>query len=90
MLTQELTLLMVLALWVGTVHTLLGPDHYIPFIAMAKARRWSLTKTAVVTVLCGLGHVGSSVVLGVVGIALGLAVSHVKGAESWRGNVAGY
>ena len=90
MLSPELIVLMATAASVGTIHTLLGPDHYIPFIAMAKARRWGLPKTGMVTVLCGLGHVGSSVVLGMIGIALGLAVSRLNEAESWRGNLAGW
>jgi nickel/cobalt transporter (NicO) family protein len=90
MLTPELTVLLLTAASIGTIHTLLGPDHYIPFIAMAKARRWSLARTGVVTFLCGVGHVLSSVVLGLIGIATGLAVSHLEGAESWRGNVAGW
>jgi nickel/cobalt transporter (NicO) family protein len=90
MVSRELWLLMVTAASVGTLHTLFGPDHYIPFIAMAKARHWPLAKTGLITVICGMGHVLSSMVLGLIGIALGLAVSHVTSAESWRGNLAGW
>jgi nickel/cobalt transporter (NicO) family protein len=90
MLSSELLILLVTALSVGTFHTLLGPDHYIPFIAMAKARHWSLTKTGIITVVCGLGHVLSSMVLGLVGIAAGLAASHFDSATWWRGNLAGW
>ena len=35
---------------IGLFHTLLGPDHYLPFIAMTKARRWSTARTALVTI----------------------------------------
>ena len=56
---------------VGFVHTLAGPDHYLPFVAMAKARRWTWRKTLVVTLLCGLGHVLSSLLLAAGGVALG-------------------
>ena len=59
---------------IGFLHTLLGPDHYVPFIALAQSGRWALRKTALVTFLCGVGHVGSSVALGFAGIALGSAV----------------
>ena len=73
--TYDLTMLLVTAASIGFLHTLLGPDHYIPFIVMAKAQKWSMTKTALITVLSGAGHVLSSVVLGFVGIAFGVAVS---------------
>jgi sulfite exporter TauE/SafE len=71
-------------------HTLLGPDHYLPFVVMARARRWTPAKTAWVTALCGLGHVGSSILLGAVGIALGIGVSRLEGLESVRGNLAAW
>ena len=32
-----LTLLVSTAASIGLIHTILGPDHYIPFVAMAKA-----------------------------------------------------
>lgn len=75
---------------VGFVHTLLGPDHYVPFVAMSRVGRWSVRKTFVVTLLCGLAHVLSSVALGVVGIALGVAVFKLESVESVRGDVAGW
>ncbi len=78
------------AAFVALVHTLAGPDHYIPFIAMARAGRWSLAKTLMITVLCGVGHVGSSVVLGLVGIAAGVAVAKVTRFEILRGNLAAW
>jgi sulfite exporter TauE/SafE len=75
---------------IGFLHTLLGPDHYVPFIALARSGRWSLRKTALVTFLCGIGHVGSSVVLGFAGIALGAAVTRIKAIEASRGNIAAW
>lgn len=58
---------------VGSLHSL-APDHWVPFAAVARARGWSVARTARVTVLCGLGHVTVSVVLGLVGLWLGLGV----------------
>ncbi|SYZ74616.1 conserved membrane hypothetical protein [Candidatus Zixiibacteriota bacterium] len=87
---QDLYLLAATAASLGFIHTITGPDHYLPFIVMAKARQWSTAKTAWITFLCGLGHIGSSVVLGLIGVALGLAVSRLEGLESFRGNVAGW
>lgn len=55
----ELNILLATAASLGVVHTALGPDHYLPFIALSKSRNWSVFKTARVTALCGLGHVGT-------------------------------
>ncbi len=88
--TQELFILLTTAASIGFIHTLLGPDHYLPFIVMSKARRWSLPKTSWITVLCGVGHVGSSVLLGMVGVALGVAVSKLEVIESFRGGLAAW
>ncbi|MFQ5590872.1 MAG: hypothetical protein ACE5HE_06905 [Phycisphaerae bacterium] len=78
------------ALSVGFVHTLLGPDHYLPFVALSRIRGWSLKKTAFVTLLCGMGHVLSSVVLGVIGITFGVAVLKLERIEQYRGELAGW
>jgi len=75
---------------IGFLHTLLGPDHYIPFIVISKARKWSLTKTNFITFLCGLGHVGSSVLIGFIGIMLGVAVNKLTPIESTRGSIAAW
>ncbi len=86
----EIFVLMGTSLAVGFTHTLLGPDHYLPFIALARARKWSGLKTAVITVLCGVGHVLSSIALGFLGIALGIAVFKLQTIESLRGEIAAW
>jgi ABC-type nickel/cobalt efflux system permease component RcnA len=88
--TNELAVLAGTAATIGFAHTLLGPDHYLPFVAMSKAGRWSGVRTALVTALCGLGHVMSSIVLGFVGVFLGIAVFRLESLESVRGDVAGW
>jgi len=88
--TAELSALVVTAASIGFLHTLLGPDHYIPFIMMAWARKWSTLKTTLITFLCGIGHIASSVVLGLIGVALGLAVKKLEFVESFRGNIAAW
>lgn len=82
--------LLVTALSLGFVHTLLGPDHYIPFVVIGRARRWGLGRTSLLTFVCGLGHVLSSVLLGLVGVAVGAALQDVEGWESARGSWAGW
>lgn len=86
----ELSALVITAASIGFLHTLLGPDHYLPFIMMSWARKWSRTKTVVITFLCGLGHIGSSIVLGMIGVSLGLAVKKLEIIESSRGNIAAW
>jgi ABC-type nickel/cobalt efflux system permease component RcnA len=88
--TPEIKALLITAGSIGFIHTLLGPDHYVPFIVMSWARKWSTVKTGVITAICALGHVGSSVILGFVGVLLGLAVENLTGVESFRGRIAAW
>lgn len=88
--TQTTILLMLSALSVGFIHTLFGPDHYVPFIVLAKSREWSVTKTAIITTLCGIGHVLSAVVLGGVAISIGMTLSKLNFIESFRGELAAW
>ena len=88
--TNGVVMLYFAAASIAFVHTLLGPDHYLPFVAMSRAGGWSVRKTVVITLLCGLGHVLSSVVLGLIGIAFGVAVFKLEGIERFRGDLAGW
>ena len=81
-------LLAVTAVTIGFIHTVFGPDHYLPFIFMSKARNWSNGKTMIITLLCGLGHVMSSILLGTVGVAVGIAIFRLEKIEAVRGEFA--
>ena len=87
---SEILVLMAAAASVGCLHALMGPDHYLPFIMMAAAKKWSLPKTAWITALCGFGHVLGSVILGAVGVAIGLAVGQLEWIEGFRGQLAAW
>jgi hypothetical protein len=87
---SEITLLLVSAVSISFLHTLSGPDHYLPFIALSKARGWSVSKTIFWTLVCGCGHVWSSVLLGLGGAALGWSVARLGGAEELRGGWAAW
>jgi len=88
--SNELSLLLLTAATVGFMHTILGPDHYVPFIAMSRAGEWTKFKTMWVTILCGIGHVGSTIALGCIGIVFGYTVFHLQSIESYRGDIAGW
>lgn len=88
--TTEFSLLFGTAATLGFVHTLLGPDHYVPFIAMAKARQWSMRRTLIITFLSGIGHVSSSVIIGLAGLAFGIELLKLTRLESVRGDLAGW
>lgn len=85
---STLLVLCITAVSIGFIHTLIGPDHYLPFIVMSKARKWNLRKTLGLTFVCGLGHVLSSVVLGLLGVVLGIALGKLEAFEAARGNLA--
>jgi sulfite exporter TauE/SafE len=86
----EIEILIIAATTIAFLHTVTGPDHYLPFIALAKARGWSFAKTIGWTILCGCGHVWSSVLLGLGGAALGWSLSKVGWMEEVRGGIAGW
>lgn len=78
------------AVTIGFIHTIVGPDHYLPFIVMGEARKWTIRKTMFITFLCGIGHVLSSVLLGFIGIGAGISLSKLEFFESFRGNIAAW
>ena len=87
---KEILVLCFTAASIGFFHTIFGPDHYLPFIVMSKARKWSLGKTSLITFLCGLGHVLSSVLLGLIGVAFGIALMQLEVFEAFRGSLAAW
>lgn len=82
--------LLIAAVSVALIHTALGPDHYLPFVMIARARRWTMRRTLAVTAVCGLGHVASSLLLGGLGVGLGLAIGELENVEGGRGGAAAW
>lgn len=83
------------SLWVLVVSTLsiaflhaLAPDHWMPFAAIGKAKKWSKAKLLLITFFSGLGHVGSSIIFSIIGIALGFTLFKLKHMEGHRGEIA--
>jgi len=82
--------LIITAVSIGIIHTLLGPDHYIPFIMLSKARGWGAAKTALITTACGAGHILGSVIIGFAGLWFGINVLHLEAFEGVRGSIAAW
>lgn len=88
--SDSIGVLALTAATIGFIHTLIGPDHYIPFIMMQRARGWSRARTLWITAVSGIGHVVGSIVLGAVGVAFGIALQHLELVESVRGELAAW
>ena len=76
----------------GFVHTLAGPDHYLPFIALARVRGWSMVRTMGWTFVCGIGHIASALLIA--GIfyffAQWLSKEHYDTFQEYRNSVAAW
>ena len=87
-----LAALLTTAILTGLLHTVAGPDHYLPFIAISKSRGYGYFKTVLWTVICGIGHVGSALLLalGFLLFAEVLTQARLEWLESWRSSIAAY
>jgi len=81
---------MVTTIVIAFMHTLLGPDHYVPFIVLARSGKWSYKKTFFITSLCGIGHVSSSIFLGLLGVGFVITLEKIQFLENFRGHIAGW
>jgi ABC-type nickel/cobalt efflux system permease component RcnA len=84
------TALLLTACVIGIMHTLMGPDHYLPFVALGKARKWSTRTTLLITFICGVGHVSGSILLGAIGLAAGWSLAGLEAIEAVRGDIAAW
>ena len=80
------------AISAGIIHTAAGPDHYLPFAALAKEKNYSFLKTLILTVCCGIGHLAGAFIIGLAAAEfLGLLEEHnILQIESIRGDLAAY
>jgi len=86
--TDNLTALIYTTLAIGFGYTFFGMDHYLPIVALSKTNNWSNRKTLWVVIACGLGHVLSSLVLGLAGIGLSAGLTTIMDIQSKRGLLA--
>jgi len=62
----------------------------LPFIVLAKSKKWSLFKTLNITFICGLGHLSSSILLGFLGATFGWSMSKIFHLENIKGGIAAW
>jgi len=59
--------LMVATFILATTHTV-SPDHWFPFVMVGRANKWRTSWVLGLAILAGIGHVGTSVVIGLIGV----------------------
>jgi hypothetical protein len=59
--------LMVATFTLATTHTV-SPDHWFPFVMVGRANKWKTSLVLLLALLAGVGHVGTSVFIGLVGV----------------------
>ncbi len=87
-----LSAIWIAALLTAVLHTIMGPDHYLPFVAISKSRNFSLKKTLFWTFACGIGHIASALLIALVFIYFShwLSTEEFSWIEDNRGNIAAY
>ena len=66
--------LVVTTVLTAVVHTLI-PDHWLPFVLVSRAERWTVRRTVLLTVISATLHVSLSIALGLTAVLAG------RGAE---------
>ena len=84
-----MNVLLASAFVIGVLHSL-APEHWLPFVLLARAQRWRPSRLTLTTALAGLGHVTASLLVGIAGVVLGIATEQVKILELNRGNIASF
>jgi ABC-type nickel/cobalt efflux system permease component RcnA len=59
--------LMVATFTLAATHTV-SPDHWFPFVMVGRANKWKVSWVLGLALLAGIGHVGTSVFIGLVGV----------------------
>ena len=85
MILEDQNILISTAALIAFIHTIIGPDHYLVFVALGKARDWSTLRTLKYTTICGVGHILSSVIIGFIGIFFGIELVKLVNLEESRG-----
>jgi ABC-type nickel/cobalt efflux system permease component RcnA len=70
------------ALVLGFLHGLI-PNHWMPFVLLGHDRGWTARRMMLVTLVGGIAHLASTVLIGVVIGSVGVALSNWEGTRLW-------
>ncbi|MBO9618474.1 MAG: hypothetical protein J7539_05500 [Niabella sp.] len=87
---SQLIALALTAITISCLHTASGPDHYLPFVVLSRSRKWSRSRTIFLTIICGIGHILSSVLIGFAGVFLGWQLTKITWLQDVRGHLSGW
>ena len=77
--------LLVTAAATGLFHTVI-PDHWLPFVLIGRVRGWSVRRTALVSGVSAMIHVGLSILIAWLALRMGLATAEAAGRTlEWIG-----
>lgn len=82
MLDAALTTIALTGFTVAFFHAAI-PTHWLPFVLVARARKWSRAKTLAVTAGAGIGHVALTSLLGLVIAWFGFRLDEQLGAKTF-------
>jgi hypothetical protein len=85
-----LSALVAAAAGTGVLHTLLGPDHYLPLLAIARERGFGARRALRWTAAAGLLHCLGSAVVVPVAIGLGAGAAAFAGVQEFRSGAAAW
>lgn len=66
------------AVALSIIHAMI-PNHWLPFIVIGKAERWSRQETLKITAISGLSHTASTILVGIAVGVIGYKLSSVAG-----------
>jgi ABC-type nickel/cobalt efflux system permease component RcnA len=84
--STSIPLLLIAAGTVGFLHSIL-PDHWVPLAVVARTQRWSLVRTARVSLLASIGHVLTSIIIA--GIIALVGLQFRSAFETQQGHIVG-
>ena len=87
---NEFIFLTAFVVFTAFIHTLIGADHYLPLIALTKLNHWPKKYAFWVTLLCGLFHLLSSLIIVFIGIRFSGLFSRMEIFNHYRGEIAAW
>ncbi len=85
-----LSTMLATAVAVGVGHTLAGPDHYLPPVAIARSSGWGARRALWFTALAGLLHCAASALIVAAALLLALPVAELVGMQGLRSDATGW